>query len=73
MSMRMTLTPDEERAVAEAYASSWWLLLIAGLLWLALGFVILSLRPASLAACVILIALAFWLGAYHSFKKELAG
>ncbi|MEA2272862.1 MAG: hypothetical protein QOI98_1570 [Solirubrobacteraceae bacterium] len=63
----MTLSPDEERAVAKAYASSWWLFLIAGILWLALGFVILSLRPASIAATVILIALAFWLGAMTQF------
>jgi uncharacterized membrane protein HdeD (DUF308 family) len=67
MSLRMTLSPEEERAVAQAYAASWWLFLIAGLLWLALGFVILSLRPASIAATVILIALAFWLGALTQF------
>ncbi|MDQ1432302.1 MAG: hypothetical protein QOF40_2904 [Actinomycetota bacterium] len=63
----MTLSPEEERAVAKAYAAGWWLFLIAGILWLALGFVILSLRPASIAATVILIALAFWLGAMTQF------
>jgi uncharacterized membrane protein HdeD (DUF308 family) len=67
MSMRMTLSPDEERAVAQAYASGWWLFLVAGILWLALGFLILSLRPASISATVILIAIAFWLGAMTQF------
>ncbi len=67
MSMTMTLTPDEERAVAQAYASTWWLFLIAGILWLVLGFIILSLRPASISVCAILIAVAFWLGAVTQF------
>jgi uncharacterized membrane protein HdeD (DUF308 family) len=57
------LSPDEERAVVRAYASGWWTFLVAGILWLALGFIILSLRPASISVCVILIAVAFWLGA----------
>jgi uncharacterized membrane protein HdeD (DUF308 family) len=63
MSMRISLTPAEERAVAEAYARTWWLWLIAGLAWLALGFVVLSLRPASISVCAVLVAIAFWLGA----------
>ena len=62
MGMRIELSPEEERAVAEAYARSWWLWLLAGLAWLVLGFIVLSLRPASITACVILIAIAFWLG-----------
>ncbi len=62
MSMRINLTPDEERAVADAYSRTWWLWLIAGILWLLLGFIVLSLRPASITACAILIAIAFWLG-----------
>jgi uncharacterized membrane protein HdeD (DUF308 family) len=62
MSMRINLTPDEERAVADAYSRTWWLWLVAGILWLILGFIVLSLRPASITACVILIAIAFWLG-----------
>ena len=63
MSMSIELSPEEERAVAQAYASGWWTFLIAGILWLILGFIILSLRPASISVCVILIAVAFWLGA----------
>jgi uncharacterized membrane protein HdeD (DUF308 family) len=67
MSMSIELSPDEERAVAQAYASTWWLFLIAGVLWLVLGFIILSLRPASISVCAILIAVAFWLGALTQF------
>jgi uncharacterized membrane protein HdeD (DUF308 family) len=53
--------------VERAYASSWWLFLIAGILWLLLGFMILSLRPSSVSITVILIAFAFWLGAFTMF------
>lgn len=62
MGMRITLSPEEERAVAQAYASTWWLWLVSGILWLLLGFVVLSLRPVSISVCAILIAVAFWLG-----------
>ena len=58
MSMRINLTPDEERAVADTYSRTWWLWLVAGILWLLLGFIVLSLRPASITACTILIAIA---------------
>ena len=57
----------DERAVAEAYASKWWLFLVSGILWLLLGFIVLSLRPASISVVVILIAVAFWLGAATQF------
>jgi uncharacterized membrane protein HdeD (DUF308 family) len=75
MAMRITLSPEEERAVAEAYASSWWLWLVAGILWLLLGFIVLSLRPASISVCVILIAVAFWLGGVtqYAFAMVLEG
>jgi uncharacterized membrane protein HdeD (DUF308 family) len=62
MSMHITLTPEEERAVADAYARTWWWWLVTGILWLMLGFLVLSLRPASITACAILISIAFWLG-----------
>jgi len=65
--MRIMLSPEEERAVAEAYARTWWLFLVAGILWLLLGFIVLSLRPASISVCVILIAVAFWLGGITQF------
>jgi uncharacterized membrane protein HdeD (DUF308 family) len=57
----------DEDAVRRAYASSWWMFLIAGILWLFFGFLVLSLRPASIAALVILIAIGFWLGALTQF------
>src|SRR5262249_42314034 len=53
--------------VARAYARNWWLFLLCGGLWLLLGFVILSMRPASISVCALLIALAFWLGAFTMF------
>src|SRR5215471_15968528 len=63
-----SITLDEvDIAVADAYAATWWLFLIGGILWLLLGFVILSLRPASISVTVILIAVAFWLGAFTMF------
>jgi uncharacterized membrane protein HdeD (DUF308 family) len=71
MSMRIMLSPEEERAVAEAYARTWWMFLVAGILWLLLGFVVLSLRPASISVCVILIAVAFWLGGVTQFALAL--
>ena len=71
MSMRIMLSPEEERAVAEAYARTWWMFLIAGILWLLLGFIVLSLRPASISVCVILIAVAFWLGGITQFALAL--
>jgi len=57
----------DEREVAEAYASKWWLFLVSGILWLLLGFIVLSLRPESISVVVILIAVAFWLGAMTQF------
>jgi uncharacterized membrane protein HdeD (DUF308 family) len=71
MGMRITLTPEEERAVADAYSRTWWLWLIAGILWLILGFMVLSLRPASITACVIIIAIAFWLGGLTMFALAI--
>ena len=71
MAMRIDLTPDEERAVAKAYASTWWLFLIIGILWLLLGFFILSLRPGSITAVAILISIAFWLGGFAEFAVAM--
>jgi uncharacterized membrane protein HdeD (DUF308 family) len=65
--MRISLTPEEEREVVRAYAGTWWLFLVGGILWLLLGFFILSLRPGSITAVAILIAVAFWLGALTQF------
>jgi uncharacterized membrane protein HdeD (DUF308 family) len=57
----------DDRAMTEAYARRWWMFLISGILWLLLGFIVLSLRPASISVCIILIAVAFWLGAVTQF------
>jgi uncharacterized membrane protein HdeD (DUF308 family) len=67
MSTVVVEVDDPEAVIARSYASSWWLFLVMGILWLALGFIILSLRPASISICVVLIAVAFWLGALSLF------
>jgi uncharacterized membrane protein HdeD (DUF308 family) len=66
MSTRMTFVIDEDE-VRRAYADHWWVFLVAGILWLIFGFMVLSLRPASIAALMILIAIGFWLGALTLF------
>lgn len=58
---------DVELSVARAYAQSWWVFLVAGIIWLLLGFVILSTRPSSISVTVILIALAFFMGGFTMF------
>jgi uncharacterized membrane protein HdeD (DUF308 family) len=65
-SMQTTFVVDEDE-VRKAYADHWWMFLIAGLLWLIFGFMVLSLRPASIAALMILISIGFWLGALTQF------
>jgi uncharacterized membrane protein HdeD (DUF308 family) len=64
--MAMSFVVDD-REIARAYADKWWLFLVSGILWLFLGFLVLSLRPVSISVCVILIAIAFWLGAMTQF------
>jgi uncharacterized membrane protein HdeD (DUF308 family) len=64
--MQTTFVVDAD-AVRKAYADHWWFFLIAGLLWLIFGFMVLSLRPASIAALVILISIGFFLGAVTQF------
>ena len=54
-----------------AYAQSWWMFLVAGIIWLLLGFVILSTRPSSISVTVILIALAFFIGGLHDVRAGL--
>ncbi len=61
-----TFVVDED-AVRRAYADNWWMFLIAGILWLFFGFFVLSLRPGSIAAVVILISIGFFLGALTQF------
>jgi uncharacterized membrane protein HdeD (DUF308 family) len=61
-----TFVVDED-AVRRAYAANWWMFLVAGILWLFFGFFVLSLRPGSIAAVVILISIGFFLGALTQF------
>lgn len=69
--MAVVVMDVDERAIAEAYADKWWLFLISGILWLLLGFIVLSLRPESISVTVILIAIAFWLGAFTQFALAM--
>ncbi len=56
-----------ERQSAETYARMWFLFVIAGILWLLLGFMLLSYRVSSLSITVVLIAVVFWMGAVSLF------
>ena len=70
MSTQMTFVIDEDE-VRRAYAKHWWLFLVAGILWLVFGFMVLSLRPASITALVILVSIGFWLGALTLFMLSV--
>jgi len=65
--MNGTELTEAERDVAEAYAGSWWLFVVVGILWLLLGFMILSYRPSSISITVVFIALVFAMGAASLF------
>ena len=67
MNVEIVDMDEVELSVARAYASGWWLFLVAGIIWLLLGFVILSTRPSSISVTVILIALAFFMGGFTMF------
>ena len=67
MNVEIVDMDEAELSVAGAYASGWWLFLVAGIIWLLLGFVILSTRPSSISVTVILIALAFFMGGFTMF------
>ena len=55
------------REVAETYARSWLLFIITGILWLLLGFMLLSYRVSSISITVVFIAVVFWMGAISLF------
>ncbi|HEV2992843.1 MAG TPA: DUF308 domain-containing protein [Acidimicrobiia bacterium] len=62
--MSVTASREEmERTAKEVRGRLWWTFLITGILWLLLGFVVLSFRPASVSITVVLVAVAFWMGA----------
>jgi len=56
-----------EREVAETYARGWVWLIITGVLWLLLGFMLLSYRVSSISITVVFIAVVFWMGAISLF------
>jgi len=56
-----------EREVTETYTRGWLLFIITGILWLLLGFMLLSYRVSSISITVIFIAVVFWLGAVALF------
>ena len=55
------------RGVAETYSRNWLLFVLSGILWLLLGFMLLSYRVSSVSVAVIFIAVAFWMGAISAF------
>ena len=64
--MVQNLTPEED-LVRETFGTWWWMLVLSGILWLIFGFLVLSLRPASIHAVVIAISIAFWFGGLTLF------
>jgi uncharacterized membrane protein HdeD (DUF308 family) len=58
---------DWGREVAATYARGWLLFIVTGILWLLLGFMLLSYRVASISITVIFIAIVFGMGAVSLF------
>ena len=64
---KRTAAQDPDLAVVDAFTGSWILFVITGILWLLLGFMCLSYRPASVSIVVVLIAIVFAMGAVSCF------
>ena len=64
---KRTAAQDPDLAVVDAFTGSWILFVITGILWLLLGFMCLSYRPASVSIVVVFIAIVFWMGALSAF------
>lgn len=62
-----TALGDLDRQVAEGYARRWWLFVITGILWLLLGFMLLSYRVSSISITVVFISIVFFMGAVALF------
>ena len=60
-----------DRQVAESYARSWALFVVTGILWLLLGFMLLSYRVSSISITVVFIAVVFWMGAFSLFALSV--
>ena len=58
---------DLGHEVAATYARGWYLFIISGILWLLLGFMLLSYRVSSISITVVFIAVVFGLGAVSLF------
>ena len=71
MAKRGSAARDAAAAV-ETFTGSWFLLVIAGILWLLLGFMTLSYRASSVSIAVIFIAVVFWMGAFSAFTLAFA-
>lgn len=56
------LTDDEVLEAAELLTGAWWIHLIAGIAWLVLAFVVLTVEAASVWTVAILAAVAFIIG-----------
>jgi uncharacterized membrane protein HdeD (DUF308 family) len=53
--------------VAETYPRGWILFLVTGILWLLLGFMLLSYRVSSISITVVFLAIVFGMGAVSLF------
>jgi len=60
-----------DRQIAEGYARSWALFVVTGILWLLLGFMLLSYRVSSISITVVFIAVVFWMGALSLFALSV--
>jgi uncharacterized membrane protein HdeD (DUF308 family) len=58
---------DPAADVVDTFTGGWILLLITGILWLLLGFMVLSYRVSSVSIVVVLIAIVFAMGAVSCF------
>lgn len=55
--------PDEVRADLESFGRPWWLFLVAGILWMVIGFAILSFDLHSVMLISIATAVVLWVAA----------
>ena len=61
-----------DREIAEAFGRAWLLFVVTGILWLLLGFMILSYRPSSISIAVVFMAIVFGMGALSCFAIAAA-
>ena len=56
-----------ERDVVDTYSRAWLLFVVTGILWLLLGFMLLSYRVSSISITVVFVAVVFGMGAVSLF------